>query len=623
MAALSAARKGKERSSGFRVLASFGPFFRPYGREIGAWFFIYGAYFLVGIFTPLALKIYVDRILRVNDPVPAAGKGMLAQALSGHAGPSPEAASFSRLSLFVAGFALYALCLLFLQFLGQRGTAKIIEKVVAELRASVYEKLHRLTIGFHDQTLSGELVARVTQDTRQLLNLVGGDLVNVGLATIMGVVSFAILLSWDLRVALVVLAFLPAYASLFYYFLPRIRKVARLWRRSNDILWGNWNEKLRGMNIIQAFTREKNEALKHHRYGHGTTDHWERMTTYGNTMSVWGEFTASLSRQSVYALGCYLVIGGDMTNGMWVALGPLVNYILAPVQGVFNLVNTWQQSTVAAERVKDTLEEVEEALAGERRRLPGRFKGEIRFEHLFFEYKKDVPVLQDVDFAVKPGQSVALVGHTGCGKSTLVNLLLGFYRPLKGLILIDSVAVTDMNSKDLRRNIGVVPQDILLFQDSIRANVCYGKPEATEEQVWEVLKTAQIEDYVRQLPDGLETRVGGRQGVNPSKGQAQRLCIARALLTDPSIVILDEATSSLDSTEEARLQKAVGELFRGRTSLIIAHRLSTIRQCDLVVVMERGKVLEIGNPGELLAKEDSVYARLNKAHFFDKRDDEP
>jgi ATP-binding cassette subfamily B protein len=584
----------EKSSSGLKILASFGPFFRPYRREITTWFFIFGASFLFGIATPFALRYYVDHVFSSN--------------------------SFSKLLLFVGIFIAYAVCLHVLQFFGNRGTAKIIEKVVAELRARVYEKLHRLTISFHDQALSGELVARVTQDTRQLLNLVGGDLVNVTLSILMGLASLAILIKWDLRLAVVVLAFLPAYATIFYYFLPRIRRVARQWRDSNDRLWGNWNEKLRGMSIIQAFAREQGEALKHHRFGHSTVDYWERMTNFGNQMGVLGDFTASFSKHAVYTLACYLTIRHEMTVGDWVAVTPFVGYILSPVQGVFNLINTWQQSTVAAERVKETLGEVEEALASENREPVGRLSGEIRFEHLHFEYKKDQPVIQDVDFQITPGQSVALVGHTGCGKSTLVNLVLGFYRPLKGLVLVDSRSVTQLNSQDLRRNIGVVPQDILLFEDTLRVNVCYGKADATEEEVWQVLKTAQIDDYVRNLPKGLDTRIGGRDGVTPSKGQSQRLCIARAILTDPSIVILDEATSSLDSQEEARLQQAVGELLKGRTSLIIAHRLSTIRKCDLVVVMERGRVLEKGNPESLLGSLDSHYGRMVRAHFFDKKD---
>lgn len=593
-----------DKSSSLRVLASFAPFFRPYKKEIGTWFFIYGAYFLAGICTPLALQIYVDRVLRPGTE------------------PLYNGFNSRNLWLFVISYALYALGLHVLQFFGNRGTNKIIEKVVAELRAAVYEKLHRLTISFFDQALSGELVSRVTQDTRQLLNLVGGDLVNVALSTCMGLVSFVWLAVWDWRLALVVLAFLPVYAYLFYYFLPRIRKVARLWRKSNDSLWGNWNEKLLGMKVIQAFSRERSEALKHHQFGHTTTDHWQRMTTYGNTMSVWGDFTAGTSRHAAYALGCVLVMQKDLSLGSLAALTQMIGFVLAPVQGVFNLVNTWQQSAVAAERVKSTLEEVEEALSSEKRRPVGRLSGELRIDHLYFEYRKDTPVLNDISLHALPGQSIALVGHTGCGKSTLVNLLLGFYRPLKGVILIDSISVTDMNPKDLRRNIGVVPQDILLFHDSIRANIAYGRLGASDDELWQVLKTAQIDDYVRQLPQGLETRIGGREGINPSKGQAQRLCIARAILTDPSIVILDEATSSLDSNEELKLQEAVGSLLKGRTSIIIAHRLSTIRRCDLVVVMERGQILEMGNPDELLKKPEGVYARLNKAHYFDKDGDE-
>jgi len=579
----------QEPSFGLRVILSFWPFFRPYRKRIVTWFLIYGAYFACGILTPIAVKIYFDSVL-----------------------PSR---SISRIWLFAGVYGVYALIYHGLYFVGIQGTVRIIESVVSDLRLAVYRKLHRLTISYFDKTLSGEIVNRVTNDTRQLLTLVGSELVNVSLQLLMGVVAFVILLTWDANLAVVVICFVPVYAWLVRRFLPEVRKAARAWRRAEDRLWGNWGEKLKGMTVIQAFTRERKEALTHHRFGHVSSDNWYRMTMHGTRLNVLGGLTSGVSRHAAFAMGCLLVINGDMLLGELLSLSGLIGYMLAPVETAFSLLSTWQQSAVSAERIAKILEEVEEAMLSEGRRRITEVRGEVRFEHVSFEYEPGKPVLQDINYSVAAGTSVALVGHTGCGKTTTVNLLQDFYRPVKGSILIDGTPTVDIHPQDLRRHVGVVPQDVVLFSDTLRANVAYGKPTASDSEIWKVLEAAQIDEYVKALPNGLDTRVGGEDGVTPSEGEAQRLSIARALLIDPAIVILDEATSSLDSMEEALLQVAVKELLRKRTSFIVAHRLSTIRNCDLVVVMERGRIVEMGNPRDLLSKPDSVYANLNRAHF--------
>jgi len=585
----------QEQSSpqGFKLLMVFAPFFQPYRKMIVTWFLIYGAYFMAGILTPIMVKIYFDNVL-----------------------PSGK---MHQIWIFVGLYGIYAVGWHLLYFVGIQGTVRIIESVVADLRSAVYEKLHRLTIRYFDKTLSGEIVNRVTNDTRQLLTLVGGELVNVSLQVCMGIVSLVILLVWNYNLGIVVLAFIPIYATIFRRLMPLVKGAARMWRRSEDKLWGNWGEKLKGVSIIQAYTRERSEALKHHVYGHAASDNWYRMTMFGTRMHVLGGMTASISLHSAFAMSCLLVINGDMKLGELLSLSGLIGYILTPVQTVFNLVNTWQQSMVSSERIHKILQEVEEARTTEGRRKVGRLKGSVRFEHVVFEYVQGAPVLNDISISIAAGQNVALVGHTGCGKTTLVNLLLDFYRPLSGSILIDGTPTTEIHPRDLRRNIGVVPQDPTLFRDTVRMNVTYGKPEATEAEIWRVLEVAQVDEYVRGLPQGLDTRIGGEEGVTPSEGERQRLSIARAVLIDPAIVVLDEATSSLDSLEEAKLQKAIKELLQRRTALIIAHRLSTVKTCDMVVVMERGRILETGNPDALLADPSSVYARLNKAHFAGDR----
>jgi len=594
--------------SNLKVFLSFGPFFKPHRKRITRWFLVYGAYFLAGIVTPYAFKVYIDDVISRSPADP------MVNAFFTRLGLAPAAES--RVWVFCGLYLCYALVLQTLNFIGNLGTARIIEDVVAELRAVVFEKLHRVHLRFFDRTLSGEIVNQVTTDTRQLLNLVGGDLVNVTLSTLMGLASLAILACWNRQLAIIVVAFIPAYAWLFHRYLPLVHRAARLWRRAEDYLWGNWGEKLKGMSVIQAFARERSEALKHYEFGHRSSDTWYRMSMFGVVMGNWGGFTAGISSHAAYAVGCLLVYNGSLSLGELVTLYLFISFILAPVQGAFNLVNTWQQSSVSAQRIQSLLAEVEEDSERDRKRRAGRLMGRIEIEDLGFQYEPGRPVLKSLSLAIEPGESVALVGHTGCGKTTLIQLIQGFYRPQQGRLLLDGIPIEDLDARSLRRNIGVVPQELTLFQDSLRANVAYGRPEATDAELWTVLDAAQIGDYARSLPLGLDTRIGGEQGILPSRGQGQRLAIARALLIDPSLVILDEATSSLDSLEEARLQAAIDLLLKGRTALVIAHRLSTLERCHRIVVMEGGRILEQGPPSTLLADPASAYSRLHRAHYF-------
>ncbi len=574
------------RGSAWMFVRGMAPFFRPYVRQIGLWFGVYGAFFLAGILTPLAVTLYFDRVL--------------------------PAASVPRIWLFAGAYLVYALLLNVLSFFGQVGTNRVIESVVADLRSAVYEKLHHLSIRYFDRTLSGEIVNRVTTDTRQILNLLGGELVNVSLQVVMGAVSLVILVAWNAKLAAVVLAFLPVYVMIVRRFRPLVHKAAGYWRRSEDRMWGNWGEKLRGIDIIQSFTREKSEELKQHRFGHAAADRYYRMQLYGTAMGVLGGLTSGICNYASYSIGCLLVVDGELSLGALLSLSGLISYILAPVQRGFGMVATWQQSAVSARRVLDILEEMEEASPPRGTRPIGRLRGEVRYGGVHFEYERGKPVLENINLDISAGQRVALVGHTGCGKTTMVNLLLGFYRPRLGTILLDGMPTTGMDPRDIRRNMGVVPQAAVLFHDTLRANIVYGARHASEEETARAVRMAQLGEFVAGLPRGLDTMIGGEGGVNPSEGECQRISIARALVKDPAVVVFDEATSSLDSTEEATLQRAVRDMLSGRTSIIIAHRLSTIRDCDLVVVMEAGHIVEAGPPAELLVRRDGVFARLQR-----------
>jgi ATP-binding cassette subfamily B protein len=553
------------------------------------WFAVYGAYFALVIGTSLAVKYYIDDIL-----------------------PSQ---ALARLWFFVGCYGLYAVGNNLFYLFGFRGMTRIIESVVSDLRVAVYDKLHRLSIRFFDKNVSGEIVNHVLNDTRQILTLVGGELVQVLLQLGTGVICTSILLFWNFRLGLAVLAFLPAYALIFFKFVPRARKAAGIWRKAEDRMWGNWGEKLRGMDTIQAFAQEGREGLRHHVNGHDSSATWYRMTMQNTKMNVLGGLVAEVSQHMAFALGCLLVLNHELKLGELISLSGLIGFILAPVQTAFNVVGTWQQSTVAAERIRKVFQEVEEVRRQEGMLEVQKLLGAVRFERVTFGYEKDRNVLHEISFSIEPGQKVALVGHTGSGKTSIISLLQGFYQAQSGSVLLDGIPLEKIQVQSLRRNVGVVSQDVLLFHDSLRNNVAYGRPGASEEEILKVLEAVQIGDFLRSLPLGLKTKIGGEDGFTPSAGEAQRLAIARAILIDPSIVILDEATSSLDSREEGRLQDAIHQLLQGRSAIIIAHRLSTIRECDKIFVLEAGHLVEQGSPSELLADPQSHYSRLHQSHF--------
>ncbi|HEX2948967.1 MAG TPA: ABC transporter ATP-binding protein [Armatimonadota bacterium] len=492
-------------------------------------------------------------------------------------------------------------------------SASLGNRVTHDIRCQLYKHLQYLSLGFFDKRQVGGVISRVNQDTGQLqafLVWASQDLAN-NLLLLVGIGVMLFKLNWQL--ALFVLIPAPVVALFAGNFWRRIRanmhRFFRRWGKLNAAL----NESLQGLRIVKAFAQEPREV---HRF--------QTQSLEVALAGIKAERTASVlfaSISLVIMLGSLLVwyIGGrnvlfgKMSLGDFWAFIAYVGMFYGPLQSLSFLFNFSSRSLTAAERVfevLDTQPEVrDQASAGARKRLDG----EVEFRNVVFGYERHRPALKGVSFTVQAGEMIGLVGQSGAGKSTTINLLCRFYDANEGEIRIDGVPIRDLSLEDLRSQIGLVPQDTFLFSGTIAENIAYAKPDATREEIIRAAKVANAHDFIRKKPDGYETHIGeGGKGL--SGGEMQRLAIARAVLHNPRILILDEATSHVDVETEKQVQEAIARLVKGRTTFAIAHRLSTLKNADRLLVLKDGEIAEIGTHDELLAKEDGEFHRLVKTY---------
>ncbi len=487
-------------------------------------------------------------------------------------------------------------------------------EVVRELRHRLYHRLQRFSLAYYDKTPAGAILARVMDDVAAVQGLVTSQTLTI--LTDLG--TTAVILIWfacchPLLLAVVV-SFIPLHVVVFRWFTHRIRAGTDQVRVRLDTIFGHLKEKLDGMLIVKASGREQGEMAE---FAAQLSAAHEPRVRVGRLGAAFANVTAALSGAGavlVFAVAAVHVLEGRMTPGAAVSATALAVLIFGPVARLADLASTFEQASASIDRLGEILDREPEMVEARQPLAISRLRGGVEFDQVGFGYEAGQPVIWDIRLSIEPGMKVALVGPTGCGKSTLVNLLLRFYDPTWGEIRLDGVPLRDHALADLRRQIGVVPQEPIVFRQSLADNIRYGCPAASDAQVEAAARAALVHDFACQLPEGYATIVG-EGGYKLSQGQRQRIAIARAFCKNPALVVLDEATSSLDTPSELLIQKALADLLVGRTALIVAHRLSTVRRADRIVVMEAGEIVQIGTHRELLADADGLYFKLCSSQF--------
>ena len=474
-------------------------------------------------------------------------------------------------------------------------------RIVSDMRSKLFRHLHTLSLNFYNNYSVGRLMSRLISDVGVLQDFVSWSLTGLARATftLLGIIVVLLIMNWQL--ALITFAVLPLMVGLTNYWRVRVREAYRATRQRHSLINGYLNESLTGIRVTKSFTREERNFQHFNDLNLSYFDANIEASRLAAIFFPGVDFMGSLATALVVGVGGYLVLGEALTAGTLVAFVLYVERFFEPMRELAQRYNTFQATMAASERIFNLLDnEPDLNDAVDAIELPP-IEGRVDFERIRFSYKENEPVLEDISLHVEPGERIALVGETGAGKSTIVRLIARFFDINDGVLSIDGHDIRKVTRSSLRRQLGIVLQDTFLFSGTIADNIRYGRLDATDEEVVAAAKAVGAHDFIMRAAEGYETEAG-ENGVNLSVGQRQMVSFARALLSDPRILILDEATSSVDTTTEKLIQRALERLMEGRTSFVIAHRLSTIVNADQIVVLENGRITEAGNHEELLAK---------------------
>ncbi|ADQ06931.1 ABC transporter related protein [Caldicellulosiruptor hydrothermalis 108] len=495
---------------------------------------------------------------------------------------------------------------------------KLGNSVVSDIRMHLFTHLQKLSLNFFDSRPAGKIMVRVMNDVDSLSELLSNSILNVLVDTLSLWATIVIMLSIDIKLSIVALAVLPLLISIIMILKNSIRTRWQDVRKKSSTLNAYIHESIQGMKITQAFVREEKNAEIFKMLNTTFKNTWMKAIRVNNLFWPTIDFTGTLSSVLIFLFGIWMMRKGYTTLGTIIAFSNYMGMFWQPINNISNFYNQLLVAMASTERIfeiLDTQPDVQDAK--DAYDLPP-IRGEITFENVSFSYDEEKPVLKDVSFTIKAGETIALVGETGAGKTTIINLIARFYDPQKGKILIDGHDIKNVTLNSLRKQMGIMLQDTFIFSGTIADNIRYAKPQATMDEVIKAAKIVNAHEFIMKMENGYDTEVNER-GSRLSIGQRQLIAFARALLADPKILILDEATSAVDTQTEVLIQQAIEKLTSGRTSIIIAHRLSTIRNADRIFVIHDGQIVEEGNHEQLIEKKGYYYnLYTSQFKYFEK-----
>lgn len=586
-------RMGQEdeeaRTLDIRIIRRLMVFIKPYWRRMVAAFFLMVVTSGLGLATPYLVKVAIDEHITNGD---LAGLDQIALITMG-----------AFIGLYVTSAAQ------------QYILSKTGQDVLGEMRAALVHQLQELHLGYHDTHIIGVTLSRVFSDVGVINDLLSQGLISIAsdILTLVGII--VVMVSMSPVLALLTFSVLPLMIGATTIYARHAKRAYRETRAAVAEVIGDLAEDLAGMRVIQAFAQEDTTQERFDEVNSANRDAHVRAMSLSFTFMPAVRFLGMLATAVVLWFGGRAVAQETMTVGIMTAFLAYVTRFFQPIQELSQLYTMMQSAMAGGERVLQLLDTKpgvpDKPDAPE---LP-LIEGRVELCDVTFAYREGEPVLRDVNLTIEPGETVALVGPTGAGKTSISNLIARFYDVTEGAVLVDGVDVRDVAQRSLRRQMGIVPQDPFLFSGTIADNIRFGVPNASDEEVKEAARLANADEFIMQTPDGYETQVQ-EGGVNFSLGQRQLLCIARAVLADPRILIMDEATSSVDTVTEALIQDALERLLAGRTAVVIAHRLSTIRNADIICVIDDGQIVERGSHDDLLAQ-GGLYRELYERQFVD------
>ena len=569
-------------------LAGILRFFRPYHRALAALILLTLGLSMLVLLPPLIIRAIIDKVIGKGD------RGLL---------PALGAALF-LLPFFISMCGI----------LQTRGIAFVCQHFVFDLRVALYSHMLGMSMRFFGRNSTGMLVNRLMGDTGVVANMLSAQTITIAsdLACAVFALTVAFVLNW--RLTLIIVLIVAVFVVNVRSRKNLMRQLSRGYRKSYDRLAGGLQNRLASAMTVKSYGAEAREQDVFEDHLSASIDLQQSAALTGAGFTYNAALIQHLGRATIFFLGCALVLRGQMTYGDVIVFTSYTMQLLQPAVRFSQIARQIQEVSVSIERIFAIFAEAPEIVDSPGARRLATSRGNIVFENIGFHYEPSKPVIRDFNLEVKAGECVALIGPTGCGKSTILSLLLRFYDVTAGRVLIDGVDLRDIRVRDLRRQYGIVLQDPLLFNVSLRDNIAYANPAADAMAIEAAARVAEIHDFIVALPEGYKT-VLGTEGVQLSVGQKQRINIARAVLADPAILIMDEATSSLDSESERAIQRAMERVLRNRTSFIVAHRLSTIRDADRIVVIKEGRIVENGGHDALMAMPDGAYRRLYLKHM--------